>query len=112
MKVWVYPEKAWEEFGAERFEVEWETVKPSALARVRAAEERGECDEIDPDGDIRCHYRHYQTEAAAKRAARAVVNFGKTAYGSARVTKQAVGWYVEEDRIAEWEAVGEPIYID
>jgi hypothetical protein len=111
MQVWVYPEKSYEELGAERWEVEWQTVRPSALKRIEAAEARGEEDEVDPDRDIIFHYKHYPTEAKALRAARAIVNLGHSAYGCATVVKQVVDWYVEEDRVAEWSDVGEAIYV-
>lgn len=112
MRVWVFPEKTWEDFGAERWEVEWQTVGPKASARIAAAEARGEQDEVDPDRDIVYHYKYYPTRAAALKAARGVVNLMETAYGSASVQKMAIDWYVEEDRIAEWVGVGEVEYVD
>ena len=102
MMVWVYPEKTLEEFGAVRWEIEWQEVKPSA---------RGQ-EDIDPDLDLIWHQRHYKTEGAAKREARKIVNAYRTAYGTVTVMKQVVDWFVEEDRVAEWADVGEPIYID
>jgi hypothetical protein len=112
MRVWVYPEKTYEEFGAVRWEVEWQTVGPRALKRIAAAEARGEQDEVDIDRDLVYHYRHYDNEKAAVKAARAIVNLGHaTAFGCATVTKEVVDWYVEEDRIAEWAAVGEATYV-
>ena len=113
MRVFVYPEKTMEEFGARRWEVEWFTVKAASLKRVQEAEAKGEYDEIDPDSDIQCHVRHFKPKgkglalALAKRMAVCACS----AYGSATVTEQAVDWYVEEDRIAEWVNVGEPEYL-
>lgn len=112
MRVWVYPDKEWQELGARRFEVEWQTVKPKAKARIDAAEAKGELDEVDPDTDLDYHYRAYTDKQKALRAARGVVNLRRTAYGCATVTEQVVDWYVEEDRIAEWANVGEPEYVD
>ncbi len=112
MRVWVYPEKEWAEFGAVRWRVKWQTVKLSALKRIEAAEARGQRDEVDPDSDIADHYRVYSTEKAALRAARAIVDFGKTAYGCAAVEEQCLDWCVEERRVAEWVRVGEAVYVD
>jgi hypothetical protein len=101
MRVWVYPEREWAELGAERWEVEWQTVKPGSRAKA----------EIDPDCDIDWHCRQYPTKAKALAAARGVVNLGRTAYGCATVTRQVVDWYVEEDRVAEWADAADPIYV-
>jgi hypothetical protein len=111
MRVFVYPEKTYEEMGAERWEVEWQTVRPSAVKRVEAAEARGDYDEIDMDRDLIYHYRHYSSQAAAMRAARGVVNLGRTEFGCATVVRQVVDWYVEEDRIAEWATAGDVLYV-
>jgi hypothetical protein len=113
MRVFVYPEKTYEELGAKRWEVEWYTVKAKALQRVRDAEACGDYDEIDPDRDVVCHYATYPHRAKGLALARAKKEAAceLSAYGSATVTEQAVDWYVEDDRIAEWANVGEPIYV-
>ncbi len=111
MRVFVWPEKTQEELGAERWEVEWQTVSKKAQARIAATEARGDVDDIDPDADIVTHAKYYPTQAQALRAARAVVNLGHTAYGCATVVKQTVEWYVEKDRIAEWSNVGDVEYV-
>lgn len=111
IRVWVYPEREWQDLGAERYEVEWQAVTPRALKRIADNEAKGEQDEVDPDRDLEWHYRHYSDRAKALKGARAIVNFGKTAYGCATVTKQVVDWFVEEDRVAEWADVGEPDYV-
>ena len=46
---------------------------------------------------------------AAKRAAQRRVD--DDFYGCPIVRKQIVDWYVEEDRIAEWADVGDPVYV-
>src|SRR5262245_43118985 len=102
MRVFIYPERTYEALGAERFEVEWQTVKAKALKRIEAAQARGELDEVSPDRDIDYHYRQYPTKKAALRAARGIVNLGNTAYGCATVVRQVVDWLNEDDRIAEW----------
>lgn len=113
MRVWVYPEKAYEELGAKRWEVEWQTVKPSALKRVQLAEAKGEYDEIDIDSDIVYHRRVFPERAKGLAIAygKRVVSAETTAFGSATVTPQVVDWYVEEDRVAEWANAGDPIYV-
>lgn len=107
MRVYVYPEKAYEELGAVRWEVEWQELTP-------AAKKRHENPDYEHDHDIdevSC-YRVFKTQAAAEKFARNVVDKYQTVYGCATVHKQTVKWYVEEDRIAEWADVGEPSYVD
>ena len=113
MRVFVYPEKTYEELGSKRWEVEWFTVSPRALRRVTEAEARGELDEIDPDRDIICHARvfPFRAKGLALALANRMAECEGTAYGCATVTEQVVDWYVEEDRIAEWTNVGETIHV-
>ena len=107
MKVLVYPEKTREEFGAERWVVEWQEVKPSS-------DIRGETTEIDPDTDLIWQHRYFRDKTGDRAIiyAKATVASGCTAYGTVTVQKQAVDWFVEEDRVAEWSDVGEPEYYD
>ncbi|SRR5579871_948269 len=139
MKVWVYPERTWEQLGAERYQVSWEEVKTSAKRRNRMLEMNAkrkhakaghigefdnctvrECEmarlvEIDPDSDIEYLYANFSGADAKEKAlgyARKKVNAVKTAYGAATVTRQVVGWHVEEDRIAEWQNTAEEEHID
>lgn len=114
MRVFVYPEKTYEEFGAKRWEVEWWEVTAKARKRVEAAEARGEHDEYDRDSDIVSCYRvfPYQAKGLAVAYARKMAHSDNSAFGSAEVIEQAVDWYVEQDRIAEWVNVGEPISVD
>ena len=93
MKVWVYPEKVWVEFGAVRWVLSWEELKPSAEGK----------DEIDYDADIYYRRRAFKTKEPAMLEGRALVDGGKTLFGAASVTEQRVGWECEEDRIAQWQ---------
>ncbi len=113
MRVWVFPEKTYEELGAKRWRVEWQTVKASALERVRLAEAKGEYDEVDPDSDIAWHCRVFphRAKGLAMACAKKMSACEGSAYGVATVTPEIVDWYVEEDRIAEWSNAGEPIYV-
>lgn len=92
MKVWVYPERVFEELGATSYEIEYEVLRPNA----------GLEHEIDFDGDIEyCHAR-FRTRQQALARARQVLDQGLPYFGSVRVTRQIVDWYVEERKIAEW----------
>lgn len=102
MKVWVYPEKKFEELGAERYQLSWEEVKPSAQGK----------EDIDPDSDISYCFQNFKTKEPAIKAGRKLVDGYKTAYGSASVVRQVVGWFVEEDRIAEWQNTSDEEVID
>lgn len=108
----IYPGGEQVTIGQRRFEVEWQTVKPEAASRVAAAEAKGEYDELDPDRDIITHARAYPTKNAALRAARGIVNLGRTAYGTATVTEQVAEWFEERYNFAEWCNVNEPEYVD
>lgn len=109
MKVRVYPEKTIEEFGAIRWQVEWQEVTPEALVRNKD----GDAD-FDLDSDLVTLRKYYKTEEGAMRGAREVHKrrHDWLAFGTIYVQKQAVDWFVEEDRVAEWTDVGEPSYID
>ncbi len=113
MTVFVLPDKTSNELGAKRWEVEWHTIKPSALKRVREAEARGQHDEFDPDADIRAHVRHFLStqKDLALRVALAACKCKNSAYGCATLTEQIVDWRAKEDRIAEWTDSGEPKYL-
>lgn len=113
MRVFVYPEKSYEELGAKRWDVEWHTVKTKALERVRKAEESGGTDEIDPDSDIVTWHKPFpwRAKGLAMAYAKKMAACDDSAYGCATVTPEVVDWYVEDDRIAEWANAGEPIYV-
>lgn len=114
MRVWVFPEKVYEELGAKRWEVEWWEVTAKARKRVEAAEARGESDEYDRDSDIVSCYKVFPHNAKGRAVAfaRKMAHSDNSAFGSAEVIEQVVDWYVEEDRIAEWVNSGERINVD
>src|SRR5262245_18024252 len=113
MRVWVYPEKEYQELGAKRWEVEWYVVTEKAQRRVQDAEAAGRQDEYDPDRDIECECRSFphRAKGLAIAYAKRMANCDRSAYGCATVTEQVVAWYVEEDRVAEWVNVGESISV-
>lgn len=97
MRVLVYPEKQYEEFGARRWDVSTEFVKKSAMGK----------DDIDMDSDIEYVHRPCKTREAALDAAKKLVAHERIAFGAVRIQEQVVDWFVEEDRVAEWADVGE-----
>ena len=106
MKVWIYPEKTYEDLGTARWVCEWFTV-PKNWKPDEGLEEEG------PDPYIMItNVTVHKTEALAKLAAKRRLKNGDDFYGNPIVRKQVVDWYVEEDRIAEWSDVGEPIYVE
>jgi hypothetical protein len=107
MRVWVYPEKVHEELGARRFVVEWEELRPECKARDTGQEN----DEFDYDRDLHYLIKPFKQREDAERYARKIVDEGKTFFGCARVQEQVVDWYVEEDRVASWENVGEEVEV-
>lgn len=104
MRVWVFPEKTYEDFGAERWEVEWQEV-PSNWALLS--------DEQKEEYDYDRFQFYYQTfsgpgaERKARQFAKRQAKHRANAFGCATVTRQVVDWYVEEDRIAEWSNAGD-----
>lgn len=100
--VWVYPEKAYEKLGAERYQCSWEEVRKGAP--------KG--DDFDHDRDIISRYANFPAKQAALDFARKTVDGYKTAYGQVTVTRQVVDWYVEEDRVAEWVDTSDVEYVD
>lgn len=107
MRVWVYPERTWEELGAERYVAEWYEV-PKNWA-VMSEEQR---DAFDP-ASFPCVYEEFRGPKAKEQAvkcAKKAIRGRFNAFGDASVQKQVVDWYVEEDRVAEWVNAGEPEY--
>jgi hypothetical protein len=92
MRVWVYPEKVYENFGATRWQLSWEELRKSAEGK----------EEIDYDTDIIYRYQNFKDKDSAMKVGRELVEGGKTLFGAASVVEQRVDWEVEEDRIAEW----------
>ena len=113
MKVRIYPGSALEEFGAVRWDCEWQELKPSAKARIESAVPDTYDRDIDPDTDLIWCHQYYRSLATAKRAAKKIweARSNVIAY-SVCIQKQAVDWFIEEDQLAEWVNVGEPTYID
>jgi hypothetical protein len=92
MKVWVYPERKWEEFGASRYYVSWEQLKDGKKA--------GE--EIDHDADLNFCGVGFKDKESALKKAKELVAASVPYFGEVTVVRQVVDWFVEEDRVAEW----------
>jgi hypothetical protein len=107
MLVWVYPEKVHEPWGARRWTVEWEQLRPEC----KAADTTQENDGFDYDRDLRHIRKPFKTQAAAQKFARELVANGKTFFGVANVQEEVVDWYVEEDRVAHWTDTGDPMEV-
>ena len=73
-------------------------------AAVRPNSER---EDFDYDNDLDYLVKNCVTEDAARQYAQKLIDDGVTFFGCARIVKQTVDWYVEEDRVAEWVDVGE-----
>ena len=97
MKVFIYQDRTWEEFGATRFEVATEIVKPESMHKH----------DIDIDEDLIHKAWGFPTEEKARVYAKKVLARDDLAFGAVTVQKQVVDWFVEEDRMAEWADVGE-----
>ena len=95
--VWVYPERQFEEFGAKRWEVSTELVAPHAVGK----------EEIDPDRDINFVCMPCKTRNQALKIAKKLIAHERNAYGSVRLQRQVVDWYVKENRVAEWADAGQ-----
>jgi hypothetical protein len=107
VKVWVYPEKKYEEFGAIRYQVEWYEMTPQAIEKSTLPDY-----DFDPDVHTSCCAAYFSSKALAVQYAKQVLHQDNLAYGQVTVGKQVVDWYVEEDEIAEWVNAGEPEYFD
>lgn len=108
MRVWVFPEKTYEELGAERWEVEWYEV-PDNWALL--SEDEKDCFD---HADFPCFSRSFRglgAERKARQFAKKQSEHRANVFGAATVTRQVVDWYVEEDRVAEWSNVGETEYV-
>ena len=98
MRVFVYPEKDYVEFGTTRWTVSWEQLKSSA--------DKKQGDDIDFDMDIEHMFSVYATEEKARAGAKKILAEGKPFFGAVTLTKQVVDWFVEEDKVAEWRDCG------
>lgn len=108
MRVWVFPEKTYEDFGAERWEVEWYEV-PENWALLTDEQKENYFPE-----DFPCQCRTFTgvgAERMARQFAKRQATHRANAFGCATVVRQVVDWYVEEDRIAEWSNVGDVEYV-
>lgn len=110
MQVRVYPGKTIEELGAERWQCEWQEVRPEALKRQAADDNI----ELDMDVDIMTCCTFHKTEAKAKAAAFDTLKRRADwlAFGSIIIQLQRVDWFVEEDKVGEWIDIGEPQYLE
>jgi hypothetical protein len=97
MRVWVYPERSFEELGAERWQVSWQTLRKSAEGKP----------EIDHDADVIDRFENFKKKEDAMEKANQLVKDGVPFYGCVGVQRQVVDWFVEEDRVAEWVNAGQ-----
>lgn len=100
MRVFVYPEKVYEELGARRWHISWEQLKDGL--EIKPGQD------VDFDSDIYNVFAAYKTKDAATKAAKRILKSGKPYFGAITLTEQVVDWFVEEDRIAEWRDCGQP----
>lgn len=102
MRVRIYQD-GWEDFGAVRYKVEWETVKPEADSK-----------NFNYDEDLIVHSRYFPTTGytLAKPFARHVLDHEQPFCGLVAITKQTVTWFDEPNKIAQWENTGDPEYVD
>jgi hypothetical protein len=104
----IYPGyKTREELGAERWVAEAEMLPPTWA--LMSDEEK---EEFDPYEFPREVYEFRGPKAQAQATKKAKLLRRASAFGCARVQRQVVGWFVEEDRVAQWEDVGETEYVD
>src|SRR5712691_1452002 len=112
MRVWDYVHKRYDELGRETWEIEWITVRPEVLATKDF--ENGF---IDPDSDTITNVEFHETEEQALKRAQEIYdtvngpNGEGLCWGVVMVQKQVLEMYVEENRVATWENVGESIEI-
>lgn len=91
--------------GARRWECEWFELTPGAKRRYAEPDY-----EHDHDRDEVCRVSVHATKDAAVDAARRVVK--DSVYGCAIVQEHVLDWFVEEDRVADWEPVGPQFEVD
>jgi hypothetical protein len=93
----------WADFGAVRYQVEWETINT-----------QNSDNDFNYDEDLTAHSRSF-TESdynLARAFARQLLTDGDPFCGLVSITKQTVTWFVEEDQVAQWQDTGDPEYID
>jgi hypothetical protein len=103
MRVRVYHD-GWQELGAVRYEIEWITVKPSAMSKQ----------EIDPDLDTVTNVEYRQTKDGAMKRGQEIYNAATAepinlCWGVVSVRRQFVGYddYDEERIVADWQDGGD-----
>ena len=92
--------------GERRWECEWYMLTASAQKRFDADPNY----EHDHDRDEVCHTSVHKTKDAAIAAGKKVA--GESVYGSALVQEHVLDWFVEEDRVGEWEPTGPQFEVD
>lgn len=92
MRVFVYPEKTWENRGARRWQLSWEQLRDTSKAH----------EEIDFDLDLINMFANFPSVDRARDAAKKILASGKPFFGSITLTEQIVDWFVKEDKVAEW----------
>lgn len=103
MRVRVYHD-GWQELGAVRYEIEWITVKQSAMGKQ----------EIDPDLDTITNVEYRPTKDEAMRRGQEIYDAATAdpinlCWGVVSVRKQIVGYddYDDERIIADWQDGGD-----
>jgi hypothetical protein len=86
--------------GARRWECEWYELTAAARKRYDADPHY----EHDHDRDEVTRVEVFPTKDAAVAHAKTVA--GDSVYGCAIVQEHVLDWFVEEDRVADWEPVG------
>ena len=96
--------KAWADFGAIRYKVEWETINTK----------RSDNNDFNYDDDLTAHARCFpESEYNLARAfAQQVLTHNNPFCGLVSITQQTVTWFVEEDKVAQWQDTSDPEYID
>jgi hypothetical protein len=107
VRVWVYPEKKYEELGARRWVAEWDELRPGCKAKDTTQEN----DEFDYDRDLIKRSVALPNKDDAIAAANRVLESGAPFFGVVEVQEQVVDWYVEGDRIAHWDWSGDPVEV-
>lgn len=102
MKVWLYSEHKQANLGHVRFLVAAELVRPESIGK----------DDIDRDEDIVTKRWAFPTKDKADSFAREILKRTDLAYGCVTVQEQVVAWFVKQDKVAEWQDVGDYEVID
>lgn len=104
-RVWDYSSRRYDVLGRIRWRIEWITLAPSAEGK----------EDIDPDYDLNTHAQYSATEADALAQGQKIydqlADAGKLFYGTVNIEKQQLLWFVQADRVADWQAIGESIEI-